>query len=119
MLDNQTFKIIVDSAPLVSIDIIIKKNNKILLGKRINKPAQGYFFSIGGRIYKNENIKNAMARVALSELNINLSSSPVFIGVFEHFYDDSIYENISKHYINLAYEYRVKEIKDLSIEQHS
>jgi len=44
MLDDQTFKTVVDSAPLVSIDILIKRNNKVLLGKRINKPAQGYFF---------------------------------------------------------------------------
>ena len=50
MLDDKFFKTVVDSAPLVSIDILIKKGNKILLGKRINKPAQGYFFSIGGRM---------------------------------------------------------------------
>ena len=93
MLDDQIFKTVVDSAPLISIDILIKKGNKILLGKRINKPAQGYFFSIGGRINKNESIDNAMARVALNELNIDLKSTPEFIGVYEHFYDDSMYEN--------------------------
>ena len=70
MLEDQIFKTVVDSAPLISIDILIKKGNKILLGKRINKPAQYYFFSIGGRINKNESIDNAMARVALNELNI-------------------------------------------------
>jgi len=67
MLDDQIFKIVVNSAPLISIDILIKKGNKILLGKRVNKPAQGYFFLIGGRINKNEFIDNAMARVALNE----------------------------------------------------
>ena len=119
MLDDQIFKTVVDSAPLISIDILIKKGNKILLGKRINKPAQGYFFSTGGRINKNESIDNAMARVALNELNIELESIPKFIGVFEHFYDDSIYENVSTHYVDIAYEYEVKEIPDLPTEQHS
>ena len=119
MLDDQTFKTVVDSAPLISIDILIKKGNKILLGKRINKPAQGYFFSIGGRINKNETIDNAMARVALNELNIDLKSTPEFIGVFEHFYDDSMYENVSTHYVNLAYEYEVEEVQNLPTEQHS
>ena len=119
MLDDQIFKTVVDSAPLISIDILIKKGNKILLGKRINKPAQGYFFSIGGRINKNESIDNAMARVALNELNIDLKSTPEFIGVFEHFYDDSMYENVSTHYVNIAYEYEVEEIPDLPTEQHS
>ena len=119
MLDDATFKTIVDSAPLISIDILARKNNKVLLGKRVNKPAQGYYFSTGGRINKNESIDNAMARVALNELNIELKSIPKFIGVFEHFYDDSIYENFSTHYVNIAYEYEVEEIPDLPTEQHS
>ena len=119
MLDDITFSLIIDSAPLISIDILARKNNKVLLGKRVNKPAQGYYFSTGGRINKNESIDNAMARVALNELNIELKSIPKFIGVFEHFYDDSIYENVSTHYVNIAYEYEVEEIPDLPTEQHS
>ena len=119
MLDDHIFKTVVDSAPLVSIDILLKKDNKFLLGRRVNKPAQGYFFSTGGRINKNESIDNAMARVALNELNIELKSIPKFIGVFEHFYDDSIYKNVSTHYVNIAYEYEVEEIPDLPTEQHS
>ena len=119
MLNNQIFKTVVDSAPLVSIDILLKKDNKVLLGRRVNKPAQGYFFSIGGRINKNETIDNAMTRIALYELNIDLKSTPEFIGVFEHFYDNSMYENVSTHYVNIAYEYEVKETPDLPTEQHS
>jgi len=119
MLDDTTFKTIIDSAPLISIDILLKKDNKILLGRRVNKPAQGYFFSMGGRIKKNETIDNAMARVAKNELNTELQSTPEFIGVFEHFYDDSIYENVSTHYVNIAYEYQVEKIPDLPTEQHN
>ena len=119
MLDDTTFKTIIDSAPLISIDILLKKDNKFLLGRRVNKPAQGYFFSTGGRINKNETIDNAMTRIALNEFNIELKFSPKFIGVFEHFYDDSIYENVSTHYVDIAYEYEVKEIPDLPTEQHS
>ena len=119
MLGDQIFKTVVDSTPLVSIDILLKKDNKVLLGRRVNKPAQGYFFSIGGRINKNETIDNAMARVALNEINIDLKSTPEFIGVFEHFYNDIMYENVSTHYVNLAYEYEVEEIPNLPTEQHS
>jgi len=119
MLDGQIFKTVVNLAPLVSIDILPKKDNKFLLGRRANKPAQGYFFSTGGRINKNESIDNAMARVALNELNLRLKYKPKFIGVFEHFYDDSIYKDVSTHYVNLAYEYEVKEVLDLPTEQHT
>ena len=119
MLDGQIFKTVVNLAPLVSIDILPKKDNKFLLGRRANKPAQGYFFSTGGRINKNESIDKAMARVALNELNLRLKYKPKFIGVFEHFYDDSIYKDVSTHYVNLAYEYEVKEVLDLPTEQHT
>jgi len=119
MLDDVTFKTIVDSVPLISIDILARKNNKVLLGKRVNKPAQGYYFSTGGRVNKNETINSAMHRIAKDELNIELKTTPNFIGVFEHFYDDGIYQEVSTHYVNIAYEYQVEEIPDLPTEQHS
>ena len=119
MLDNQTFKTVINSTPLISIDFLVKKDNKILLGKRINKPAQNYLFSIGGRVYKNETINKAMIRIAKNELNIELNITPRFIGVFEHFYDDSIYQDVSTHYVNLAYEMEIEEIPNLPIEQHN
>jgi colanic acid biosynthesis protein WcaH len=80
----------------------LKKTTRFLLGKRINKPAQGYIFSIGGRVYKNEAIDNAMMHIAKKELNIELKLTPRFIGVFENFYDDSIYQDVSTRYVNLA-----------------
>jgi len=119
MLNDTTFKTIVDSAPLISIDILLKNDGKVLLGKRVNKPAQGYYFSTGGRVNKNENINSAMHRIAKDELNIELKTTPNFIGVFEHFYDDGIYQEVSTYYVNLAYEYVVQEIPDLPAEQHS
>ena len=119
MLDDQTFETVINSTPLISIDLLVKKDNKILLGKRINKPAQGYLFSIGGRVYKNETIDNAMMRIAKNELNIELKLTPRFIGVFEHFYDDSIYQDVSTHYVNLAYEIEIEETLHLPIEQHN
>ena len=119
MLDDQTFKTVIISTPLISIDLLVKKDNKILLGKRINKPAQGYLFSIGGRVYKNETIDNAMMRIAKNELNIELKSTPRFLGVFEHFYDDSIYQNVSTHYVNLAYEIEIEGTLNLPSEQHN
>ena len=120
MLDDQTFKAVINSTPLISIDLLVKKDNKILLGKRINKPAQGYLFSIGGRVYKNESIQQATARIAKTELNIELKLTPKFIDVFEHFYDDGIYKDVSTHYINLAYEVDINnEMLNLATEQHN
>ena len=85
MIDHKIFKTVISSTPLISIDLLVKKDNKILLGKRINKPAQDYLFSIGGRVYKNETINSAMMRIAKDELNIELNqplSLLVFLNIF-------------------------------------
>jgi len=119
MLDKKTFKTVISSTPLISIDLLVKKDNKFLLGKRKNKPALGALFSPGGRIYKNETIKSAIIRIAKDELNIVLKTPPKFIGVFEHFYDDSIYQGESTHYVNLAYETEILETPNLPTEQHN
>jgi colanic acid biosynthesis protein WcaH len=118
MLDKDIFRTVVNSTPLISIDLLIKMENKILLGKRVNKPAKDAFFSIGGRIWKNERIEHAMARIASDELGLKLKTIPEFIGVFEHIYNDGIFEDVSTHYINLAYGYNVQKVDVLPHEQH-
>ena len=122
MLAIKDFKTVVKNTPLISIDFIIKnkKDNKILLGKRTNKPALGYYFTLGGRVLKDETIENAQKRIFKNELGIKLIDNPKFIGVFEHFYNDSfVDDNISTHYVNLAYEIQVSYIQNLPKAQHN
>ena len=60
-----------------------------------------------------------MVRIAKNELNVELKSIPKLIGVFEYFYDDSIYRVLLTHSVNLAYEYEMKETLNLTTEQYS
>ena len=106
-LDSETFSHIVESTPLISIDLIIKDSEGgVLLGKRVNKPAKDYWFVPGGRIYKNETIEDAFSRIFNTETGHEfLIDDANFLGVYEHFYQNSVYsENISTHYIVLGYE---------------
>ena len=65
MLDKDTFLAVVDRAPLVAVDLVFIRNSReILLGLRNNRPAQGFWFVPGGRIFKNEKIGAALIRVA-------------------------------------------------------
>ena len=116
-LNPEIFKCVVENAPLISIDFIVKDNGKILLGKRVNEPAKGYWFTIGGRIFKNETIENAQKRILKEELNYEKEFNPKFIGIYEHFYDTGFHD-IPTHYVNLAYEIEIK-LYELPKEQHS
>lgn len=105
MISIDKFSMVVENAPLISIDFIIEKDGLYLLGKRVNKPANGYYFTVGGRILKNETIYQAVMRISLKEIGLRVTMEQLkFLGVFEHFYHDSFpSDSISTHYVVLAY----------------
>ncbi|MBW2466758.1 MAG: GDP-mannose mannosyl hydrolase [Deltaproteobacteria bacterium] len=98
---------IIKATPLVSIDLIIKNpQKKVLLGKRVNRPARGYWFVPGGRILKNETIKQAFKRIAEREVGNDLSGEvPHLLGAYEHIYEDNFLNaaGINTHYVVLAF----------------
>lgn len=105
-LDSATFSTIISHTPLISIDLIVRNDaGEILLGKRLNAPARGYWFTPGGRIYKDESLKRAFERITTAELGITIPmSDATFHGVYEHFYEDSVFDDhTSTHYVVLAY----------------
>lgn len=121
-LDLPLFKTIVAHTPLVSIDLIVLNNDgKALLGRRLNRPAQGYWFVPGGRIRKDESFDAAFLRLTAEELGI---STPLmdscFLGAYQHFYPDNFTGcDFSTHYVVLGYQLIVDElVMKLPIEQH-
>lgn len=127
MIPLEDFRIVVQNTPLISMDFIVKNidTEEILLGKRVYKPAFGYYFTLGGRIFKNETIIEAQNRIFSNEFGFTLNQIPKFLGIFEHFYNDSFVDDkISTHYVNLGYEITLSEselemIDNLPKEQHS
>lgn len=111
-LPRDQFLRIVEATPLVSIDLILRdSDSRILLGQRLNSPARGHWFAPGGRIYKDENLETAFARISLTELGHKLDFSEAgFFGAYTHLYADNFaeVEGISTHYVVLAYELRVE-----------
>ncbi|WNC71173.1 GDP-mannose mannosyl hydrolase [Thalassotalea psychrophila] len=128
-LEKETFKTVIASTPLISIDLVIRNSQgQYLLGYRNNKPAQGYWFVPGGRILKDERKDDAFTRLVLNELGVHLSiENAKFHGVYEHFYDDCVFsddkvfcDEVSTHYIVLAYEVVLDiALDDLPDAQHS
>lgn len=120
-LDKKTFSNVVANTPLISIDLIVKnKEGQVLLGKRVNKPAQDSWFVPGGRVFKDEKLDDAFSRIVYDELGIKLSrSSAIFYGLYEHFYDNNVFnDKFSTHYIVLAHVIRLEVLPKLN-NQHS
>ncbi|QPG05126.1 GDP-mannose mannosyl hydrolase [Salinimonas marina] len=109
-LPAPTFETVVASTPLVAIDLVVENpQGEVLLGERTNRPAQGYWFVPGGRIQKNEAIKDAFVRLCREELGLSLAyEKACFIGPYEHFYADSIFNEVSTHYVVLAFKIKAQ-----------
>jgi colanic acid biosynthesis protein WcaH len=121
MISIDKFSHVVENTPLISIDFILEHSGKYILGKRINAPAKGYYFTPGGRIFKNESISDAISRISTKELGLTLSNQDIkFHGVYEHFYQDSFMSStITTHYVVLAYHVLLSKQPVLPTSEHS
>jgi GDP-mannose mannosyl hydrolase len=124
LLADDDFAHIVQHAPLVSIDLIIRDPERnALLGLRVNEPAKGRYFVPGGVIWKNETISAAFARILKTETGLRVSFADArLLGVFEHFYETNRFNrpDFGTHYIVLAYELSLRHWPSIEIDsQHS
>ena len=126
-LTPETFRTVVASTPLVSIDLVVQNaRGQILLGQRLNRPAQGFWFVPGGRVLKNESLDDAFVRLTKVELGQCFERSEArLLGVYEHFYADSVFGEgqafADTHYVVLGYLLIVgdEQLPSLPEDQHS
>ncbi|WP_438800844.1 GDP-mannose mannosyl hydrolase [Achromobacter pestifer] len=123
VLAQAEFRQAVEMLPLVSIDLLLRDAaGRYLTGLRANPPAQGAWFVPGGRIRKNETLRDALRRIARDELGIPVSElawTPR--GVYEHFYGTNFAGEAgrSTHYVVLAYEAELSlDVSSLPQAQH-
>lgn len=121
---------VVAHAPLISMDFVIQRDDgAVLLGWRVNRPAQNLWFVPGGVIRKTERLDQAFMRILCDEMGQDwleswlggmLSSDDsmsrlakarqqCFMGVYEHHYDDNFtgIAEFGTHYVVLAHRLRL------------
>ena len=102
---------------LISLDLIVRNEtdeetssqvarNKILMGRRANKPAQNYWFTFGSRVFKDESLRDACRRVAKTEIGIDVEIDDCCKnGVYIHKYDDNFdNDDFGTTYVVFAFE---------------
>ena len=121
VLDAATFKTVVESTPLVSIDLCLVCEGQLMMGLRHHEPLKGEWFTPGGRLFKNERWQDGLARIAKAELGLTVTSDAFqLMGVWDHFYENSaINESVSTHYVNLPHVCYLESYPELSLDaQH-
>jgi colanic acid biosynthesis protein WcaH len=122
-LGPEEFLQVVERTPLVSIDLIVRDaDGRVLLGRRTNEPAKGFWFVPGGRIHKDERITTAFRRITAAELGKPFEIAQArFLGVFEHLYPTNFAAKagVGTHYVVLAYELTTGDLPEqLPADQH-
>ena len=91
-IEKELYKKITECLPIQCVDIVVLYEGKYLLIKRIDQPMQGSYWVVGGRLHKNEKLKDCALR-KLSEELCDLSSVKVdtlrLVGVYEDVYEHS------------------------------
>ncbi|MCY4732528.1 NUDIX domain-containing protein [Natronomonas gomsonensis] len=96
-IPEEEWATIVKHAPIVSVDLVVECPDGIVLGQRANEPAKGEWFVPGGRVQKGETLEAAVHRVAMAELDADITIQHS-LGAFDHFYDTSEV-GYDKHYV--------------------
>lgn len=97
------WRTVVRHVPIVSVDLVVRQGDGIVLGKRTNEPARGEWFVPGGRVHKNERLEAAVHRIAAEELGVAVTVERR-LGVYEHFWDATEHDDVDgKHYVPVAF----------------
>src|ERR1700675_4744247 len=107
-IDDKSFAVVAKSAPLISIDLILRgPDGTVFVGLRNNEPAKGVYFVPGGVVRKNEALDNAFQRILTAETGLAaIRSNARLVGVYEHFYSTNRFGDptYGTHYVVLGYE---------------
>jgi 8-oxo-dGTP diphosphatase len=92
--------------PGVGVLVILKYNEKVLLGKRKNSHGHGEWSFPGGHLEINETIEECGKREVLEETGINIKNN----SIVDNEYTNDIFINEKKHYITLYQKYIMDEL---------
>lgn len=103
-LPQEVFRLVVQNTNLFALDLIIENSEgRVLLGMRNNPPAQRYWFVPGGRVHKNESLKNAFVRILYEEAGYHIEDAEKITlqGIYDHIYEDNIFGDpgFNTHYV--------------------
>jgi len=112
-LNEQDFRRVAATAPLVAVDLIIRnRDGKVLVARRNDEPAKGYLFNPGGCVFKGEPIEAAFGRIMERETGRRVPYEAArFRGFFQHFYRTNRFgrDDSGTHYVVLAHDVALQE----------
>jgi len=102
-IDQELYNEILTNMPIICVDGVLKNDkDEILFLKRNNEPEKGKWWFPGGRVLKNEKLKDAIVRKVKEETNLDVIVYK-YLGVTETMFETGPF-GIPVHTINFTYE---------------
>ena len=102
-ISDKEYSKILDEMPICCVDLVLKTKKGILLVLRKQEPAKNNWWFPGGRVFKNEKLKDAAVRKAYEETGIKVKVEKI-LGVYETMFDKSELGNAKGvHTINVCF----------------
>lgn len=102
-LPKEEYVRLMASGPIPAVDMVITdRDGKVLLGRRTDHPAQGFWFVPGGRLLRDETVSEAVRRISTRELGVALEPGRG-LGVFHHRHPtDAVGAHTGCHFVVLS-----------------
>ncbi len=121
-IPTKKYQGILEVMPICAVDVVFfnKDKTKTLLFKRLNEPLKGTYFSIGGRLLKNEKLEDCAVRQALREAGVQIQKDQLVLGgLQEEIHGASVFGEISYHAIDIFYGFVLDKEEIKLDDQHS
>jgi len=120
-IPTEVYSQVVESVPIVCVDMVLHQNGKVLLVKRKYEPEKGIWWVPGGRILKNEKLGDACIRKIFQETGLKVSIKRQLPWA-EYFNEKSCFENVKTGTHSIVARFLVEpeeENQDVSVDKTS
>lgn len=116
-IEEEEYKKILMNIPICCVDIILYNDNKeILLVKRDKKPAKNEYWFPGGRVLKNEKLKDCAIRKIEEEVGLKVNEVK-YLCTYETIFEDGPFSNVNTHSINICFYAKIDSNQKISLNE--
>lgn len=102
-LDQNDYRKLIEMAPILCVDVILKLDGKYLLFRRCNEPLRGEWWVIGGRVRKGEDPLAAVTRKLIEETGLVKVDGFQFVGYYNEVFPFSSVGRGPYHTVSLVF----------------
>ena len=122
LIEEELYKKICISMPILCVDVLLTYEKKFLLVKRNESPLKNRFWVPGGRVLHKEKLHDALSRILKREIGVNLKKVDnvlSIVGITEMIFKDSKISNSSFHTPAIIYQIKLRSLPTITLDKTS